>query len=218
MTVLLDVGNVLYHIDFDKVVDSLSNLPGYNGANILCSVDQLDPLFEDVDCGRITTSEFCQHLRNRFGFTTSDDVIIEAWNSILIEPFDFACTIPQRIRKVVAESHPDVDLRIALLSNISAPHLDKAVRTFPLMQDPHAYGVDATYYSFQLGMRKPDPALFLHVCRQEQAPPHNVVLFDDSAANVAAARGVGIHAIRVTPGDADFAFHSPLPMLSLSSS
>jgi len=58
--------------------------------------------------------------------------------------------------------------------------------------------LDGCFYSNELGRRKPDPEVYLHVCRTLDVAPAEVAFFDDSRENVAGARAVGMHAYHVT--------------------
>jgi putative hydrolase of the HAD superfamily len=58
--------------------------------------------------------------------------------------------------------------------------------------------LDGCFYSNELGLRKPDPEAYLHVCRTLGVPPAEVAFFDDSRENVAGALAVGMHACHVT--------------------
>ena len=54
---------------------------------------------------------------------------------------------------------------------------------------------DGIYASAHLGCRKPDPAFYAAVMdRLEGLTPEEILLWDDSLANVEAARQFGIHA------------------------
>lgn len=204
MLVLLDLGNVLYRIDFARTTTALAALPGYNGMPIVCSVNTLDPLFEQYDCGLISTYEFCESIRRTFGITAHDAVIINAWNALLVEPFDFALEMPMRIRKYISDHGHGTSVRVAVLSNISKSHLQNLESHFALLLDPQHYGVDALYYSCNMGLRKPDPEIFNALMEIENVKAYDVVFFDDSSANIAAARRLGINAVLVQPGDKDF--------------
>jgi putative hydrolase of the HAD superfamily len=63
---------------------------------------------------------------------------------------------------------------------------------------------DVVVDSCQVGMRKPNPAIFRLALEQlGGVAPERAVFLDDFAPNVAAARGVGIHGVVVTdPADA----------------
>jgi putative hydrolase of the HAD superfamily len=207
LLVVCDLGNVLFRIDFQRTIAALEALPGYNGRKVEFGVDDQDPIFERFDCGEVDRKQFYEGMRERFGLVAPDAQIEQAWNAILIGPYPFAVQIPAELR---ARFQPEAEaanqtLRVVLLSNISEPHLDVALATLPLA-NPATMGLDAAYYSCRLGVRKPNPAAFLRVCELEGVAPAQCVLFDDSAANVEAARGLGFRASRVTPGDRHLAF------------
>jgi len=53
---------------------------------------------------------------------------------------------------------------------------------------------DAQYLSFEMGLMKPDLAIFERVVRDLAVPAPSIRFFDDSETNVAAARSLGIDA------------------------
>ena len=65
-----------------------------------------------------------------------------------------------------------------------------------LMHQQLGYGdlLDGAFYSFELGLAKPDPAYFATVADRLGLAPERLLLVDDNAANVAAARSVGLDA------------------------
>ena len=197
-TILLDFGNVLYSIDFTRTVRAFEALDGYNGAPIRFGVDEQDELFFRIDRGELSTVEFRTALRTQYGFTCTDDEIDRAWCAILIAPFPF-------IDKVISDVRGRfVGARVVMLSNISELHLEQALRT-----TPELFGgapLDDYYFSCRIGHRKPSTEAFLYVCEREGVAPNDCVLFDDSAANCAAAMALGMAVSRVTPGDPDLAF------------
>ena len=64
------------------------------------------------------------------------------------------------------------------------------------MQETFAYAdlFDATFYSYELGVAKPDPGYFTAVLDRLDAPADRVLFVDDNRANVEAARTVGLRA------------------------
>ncbi|WP_435198776.1 HAD family hydrolase [Janibacter sp. GS2] len=69
------------------------------------------------------------------------------------------------------------------------------------MREEHGYDdlVDGSYYSSEVGAMKPDPAFFEHILDDLGLPAERVGFVDDVAANVEAARSVGIRAVRHDP-------------------
>ena len=58
--------------------------------------------------------------------------------------------------------------------------------------------IDRVFDSSELGVRKPDPAIYRHALQQMgQVPPARAVFLDDVAENVESARRVGMHGIEV---------------------
>jgi len=99
---------------------------------------------------------------------------------------------------------PSVDLLEALhaagrpmvaLTNWSA-------ETFPLVRDDPTYGFlgrfDEIFVSGELGMVKPEEAIFRHLLEATGRPAEACYFIDDSPNNVDTARSLGLHAHRFT--------------------
>lgn len=64
---------------------------------------------------------------------------------------------------------------------------------------------DQLFNSAQLGVRKPDPQIFIYVTQQLQREPQDCLFIDDSAENVAGAESIGMTGILYQPNEhADF--------------
>jgi putative hydrolase of the HAD superfamily len=55
---------------------------------------------------------------------------------------------------------------------------------------------DVLVWSYQLGIAKPDPAIYRHTLAELGTPPEETLFIDDLLANVEAARALGIQAIQ----------------------
>jgi FMN hydrolase / 5-amino-6-(5-phospho-D-ribitylamino)uracil phosphatase len=62
--------------------------------------------------------------------------------------------------------------------------------------------VEWSFLSCKTGLRKPDPAAYEHACRTLGVEPSACVFVDDREVNCAAARAVGMEAVRFTDADA----------------
>lgn len=69
-------------------------------------------------------------------------------------------------------------------------HAEKAAPAIGLM--------DGVVVSGRVGLAKPDPAIFEHLCETFGVMPQRAVFVDDSPANVATAAALGFHAVRFT--------------------
>lgn len=61
---------------------------------------------------------------------------------------------------------------------------------------------DVALTSCYIGLRKPDPAMYQRAIDIVGGPPERILFIDDRPENVAAAKAVGVHAIRFTGADA----------------
>lgn len=85
-----------------------------------------------------------------------------------------------------------VGLTVALLSNVDAnyAHLFKTEGLY----DPF----NECYLSYEIGFAKPDPRVYEYLVREMKLPAREIVVIDDSPANIHAAKGVGLDAILFT--------------------
>ena len=58
--------------------------------------------------------------------------------------------------------------------------------------------MDGVVVSGRVGLAKPDPAIFVHLCEKFSIRPDRAVFVDDSPANVATAASLGFHALHFT--------------------
>lgn len=81
-------------------------------------------------------------------------------------------------------------LRTAILSNISDNVLESVARAFAWIQR-----FDVQVWSYQLGIAKPDPAIYRHTLAHLGVRPEETLFIDDKRVNVEAARALGIQAV-----------------------
>jgi len=82
---------------------------------------------------------------------------------------------------------------LAMLSNTNAVHVEMLRKSTNVFKP-----FDHLFFSYEMGMVKPDREIYETVCSHLHKEPQLLHFFDDSEANVAAARAVGINAHVVT--------------------
>ena len=82
-------------------------------------------------------------------------------------------------------------LKTAILSNMGDSVLESIEREFNWI---HRF--DVLVWSFQLGIAKPDPAIYRHTLDELGSRPEETLFIDDKRENVEAARALGIQAIQ----------------------
>jgi putative hydrolase of the HAD superfamily len=81
-------------------------------------------------------------------------------------------------------------LLTAILSNMGDSVLDNMKREFDWLDR-----FDVLVWSYQLGMVKPDPAIYLHLLSELGTRPEETLFLDDKLANVEAARALGMQSL-----------------------
>jgi len=81
------------------------------------------------------------------------------------------------------------------ITNFSAEKFPIACRMFPFLTT-----FDATIVSGAVRMIKPDPAIFQLLLDKRDIEPSRAVLIDDSAANIGAARDLGLNTVHFIDG------------------
>ncbi|MGI6249943.1 MAG: HAD-IA family hydrolase [Anaerolineaceae bacterium] len=95
-------------------------------------------------------------------------------------------TIDEQVRALV-EFLKHLGYRVVMLTN----------GTSTLREELRHLGVDKLYHhvynTAEVGVFKPNAAIFEHIRQAEKIPFHQMVFVDDNAANIAAAHALGLH-------------------------
>lgn len=172
---IFDFGNVLIEINPARSIAAFGTL-GASG-----SLHLEADFFHDFETGGIRATEFRRALRGQLGRAASRSSLDAAWNALLLE-------IPPRTLQVL-RSLRTKGYRLALLSNTNPIHIDEVRRRL----GPFGYGefarcFERIFYSYEMGLRKPDPAIYAAVDRELGiTKPKEVLFIDDNAANIASA-------------------------------
>ncbi|HVW76828.1 MAG TPA: HAD family phosphatase [Alloacidobacterium sp.] len=100
------------------------------------------------------------------------------------------CTINEPMLEW-AQSLAEAGFRIGILSNMGEETLSYMRQEFAWLGDFHHHT-----WSCELGIAKPDPAIYTYTCEKLDIAPNEAVFLDDKIENVEAARHVGLHAIQ----------------------
>ena len=142
-----------------------------------------EDVFEAFEMGLLTEEEFGERFIAEFPLTTTSDVFLaafESWNKGLL---------PGAI-ELLADLRDTY--RLAALSNTNALHWKRLEGDFGI---PSLF--ERVFTSYELGMRKPDPAIYIQTLSALDMKPEAVLFFDDNALNIEAARDLGMQAHRV---------------------
>ena len=139
-------------------------------------------VFAEAGLGKGLTDpeEFYRRLVHRTKMNLSFAEFCRIWSDMFWEDAE---TIELIMNAPVRERH--------LLSNTNAIHWDWIVARHGAMLDRF----DRLWVSHEMGLEKPDPAIYEQVIRATGRPPEAHVFIDDIGENVEGARSVGMEGI-----------------------
>ncbi|MDD2901857.1 MAG: HAD family phosphatase [Syntrophales bacterium] len=180
--IAFDLGNVLVavdHLRFCRGFGALVNLtPEEVYAGVFAS--DLEPGF---DTGRLSSEEFYQRLLGLFGLDLPFSRFTELWNDIFAPLKDMEQTAAR-----LATRYP-----LFLLSNTNPLHFQYIKDNYPLLRH-----FRQLILSYEVGSRKPEPAIYQALIRAMGRPPERCLFLDDKLPFVEAARAHGLVAWHFT--------------------
>ena len=144
----------------------------------LCS-----PAIREFESGRITSREFAEAVIAEFEFCVDADKFIEEF---IYFPKGFYTGVKELLEELKSK------YTLAVLSNTNELHWDR-MYSENNMEDLISFN----FPSHKTGFMKPDKEAFLHVIKELECEPDEILFFDDNQVNVDAAQSTGMKAFRV---------------------
>ena len=194
--IIFDYGGVIMNIDFMKSAMAFAELGMENPAGLVAMYTGA-PLFDDLEKGMITPARFRDELRKLFGKDIPDEELDKAWNALLLD------IPPARIQFL---QKLQTRYRTFLLSNSNIIHYESFVGLLQQqfgLKDFNAL-FEKAYFSFDLGLRKPDPEIYLHVLKTHSLKAEETLFIDDSKTNTDAAAALGMQVVELKAGEEFF--------------
>lgn len=176
---ILDFGDVFINLDKEATARMLIR-HGFAGIT-----PGLLDLFENYETGRISTDEFLFRAR-KWVPEASDEQLVNAWNAIILDFPDYRLEFLQGLAR-------ENRFRLFLLSNTNSLHLERVVQRMGKDRyDQFIKCFDCCYFSHEIGLRKPDKAIFNHVLEDQTLIPEETFFVDDTREHIESSRELGI--------------------------
>lgn len=184
-TIIFDFGDVFVNLEKEKSLDEFRKL-GLNGPN-----ETLLALNDDFERGRISEDQFMDGFHKELP-QADRDAIRAAWNAIIGEfPLE-------RLEFLQLLAHK---YRLFLLTNTDAIHIRQFEELVGESFARDFYGCfEKVYYSYEMGMRKPDCEIFNYIIRKHDLSPKRTLFVDDKKENCDAAAACGLEVWNLQPG------------------
>lgn len=191
--IIFDFGNVLFDLELGRTGQQLRDHLG-EFYDVTYEKMARKHIFELYEVGGLSTDEFLQTIVHDSGNRVSSELVMEAWNSILLgmpaHRFPFLLNLRQQYR-------------VFLLSNINEMHaefIQNYLKDSHGIEDFETRYFDGVYYSHLIRLRKPMREIFEYVLADAELIAEECLFIDDVEANILAARSVGLKARQHTPG------------------
>lgn len=184
--IVFDFGGVLLDLDYQRTYDALSRLLNVSFEPDLLP-DDVKKVLIDYETGHLQTESFIWNIQqwNKSNKTPQPVEIISAWNAMLIgwnpDKFAFLMALKEKYS-------------LYLLSNTNELHLNwvyNDLRDYHNIIDFDHRFFTKTYYSHQIGMRKPNKDIFNFVIQDKKLNPSEILFIDDIEANVEGGKSAG---------------------------
>jgi len=192
--IVFDLGNVVINIDPDLTLQKFQDMDVTNFDEMYSIMRQTD-VFDRLDTGKISLPEFRNAIRKYTKINLTDTQIDDAWCAMLL---DFPKENAELLRNLRFEGY-----KLYLLSNTNAMHIDFYTRYLKQQfgRDLLTELFDRTFYSHEIGYRKPNREAFEYVLKAERLKPSETLYIDDLEHNVVGARQTGMQAYHHPKGD-----------------
>lgn len=186
--IIFDFGDIFINLDKPATISGLQKL-GMKEWN--SEFEQLNLSFE---VGAISPEDFVGGFQKQLP-NASKEKILKAWNAVLADfPF-YRLEFLQELSK---------KYRLFLLSNTDSIHINTFEKKSGVSFYKDFYDCfEKVYFSFDVGMRKPDPKIYQFVLEQNNLTAENTLFVDDKTENTDSAAALGIKVWNLQVGKED---------------
>lgn len=187
-TIIFDFGDIFINLDKEAPISLFKKL-GLSEWN--SDLNQLNIQFEK---GKISEDEFLFGIQEQIPNASKDEILF-AWNSILL---DFPLRRLEFLQKLKK------NYRLFLLSNTDSIHIETFERENGVSFYSDFYQCfEKVYFSFEMGMRKPDSVIFNYIIKKHDLFPKRTLFVDDKKENTDAALLLGLQVWNLQVGQED---------------
>ena len=187
-TIIFDFGDIFINLDKEAPREAFAKL------GLQAWSEDLDKLNSSFEKGKISELQFLEGFQEKMP-KASIKKIKSAWNTVLLDfplyRLEFLQMLSQKYR-------------LFLLSNTDAIHIDRFQHIAGTTFYREFYECfERVYFSFELGMRKPDAEIFNYLIKKHDLTPKRTLFIDDKKENTDAALELGFQVWNLQVGKED---------------
>jgi putative hydrolase of the HAD superfamily len=190
--IIFDLGGVILNIDYQLTENAFKSLGLTDFSNMYTQAAQ-SGLFDNYEKGLCSTPYFINSLLDFLPPNTSANKVVAAWNAMILDfpiaNLDLLLVLKKKYRIFLLSNTNDIHLQ-AVNRSLKSVTSEKNLDSF----------FEKTYYSFEMGMRKPDAEIFNKVCNENQLDKSKTLFIDDTERHILGAQSVGLNTHFLKPG------------------
>jgi putative hydrolase of the HAD superfamily len=187
-TIIFDFGDIFINLDKQATIDGLQKL-GLSQWN-----QDLDQLNQQFEMGLISPKDFISGFQKQLPNASTEE-ILTAWNAVLLDFPLYRLEFLQMLSK---------KYRLFLLSNTDSIHIETfEQKTGITFYSDFYHCFEKVYFSFEIGIRKPDIEIYNYVLNKHELSPKRTLFIDDKKENTDAAQTLGIQVWNLQVGQED---------------
>lgn len=181
--IIFDLGGVVLNLDPEKTVNAFADITGLSQSELVEMGN--NEFFKQFERGEISSSQFRNNLNELFNLDIENQVIDNAWNAMLLD-------IPiERLNLIGSLQNK---YKTYVLSNTNEIHIESFNKTVNKVTGGHRIQeyFEDVYYSYMLGMRKPDTEIFELVITKNNLNRSKTLFIDDTLEHINSAKQLGL--------------------------
>lgn len=188
--IIFDLGGVLLDIDYNLTRKAFENL-GVANFYEMYSQANADKLFQKLEMGKVSEKQFYKELNKATGLHLSQQEIRNAWNAMLLSFREKSLEFLEQLKD---------RYKLYLLSNTNNIHLNSFYEIYHQKERKNSFEqfFDKAFYSFEIGLRKPDADCYEWVINDLKINPAKTLFIDDSINNIHGAEKAGLQTLHLT--------------------
>ncbi len=181
--IIFDLGAVILKIDLNAYITELKRLAP--NANFEFDHNKY-AFYAQYEKGEIDETTFFFEMSAVLNHQVSIKDLKQAWSKILLEPFQESIDFIESVKG---------EFNLFILSNTNYSHRVQFDQIFDKHWGSNKFYslFKANYYSYEMGLIKPDNKIYSKVLENESLMAHETLFIDDNDANVQSASKLGIH-------------------------
>lgn len=181
--IVFDLGGVIIDLDRKQAVKNFQEI-GVQDADKLIDAYEQKGIFLEVENGTISADEFCRKLSEHVGKELSYEEVKKGWMGFIVDVPLYKLEYISKLRE---------NYSVYLLSNTNPIIQESWARTpaFTSAGLPISAYFDKMYASYEVGITKPDSAIFQYMIKDSGLIPTETLFVDDGLNNIEVARKMG---------------------------